>query len=52
MSLPEEFFEPEPKKPGKLCYSCLPARVVFVVLGFFGFCLIYAYRVVLRYGYI
>jgi MFS family permease len=35
------------KSEGKLCYSFIPARVVFVFLGFLGFCLVYAYKVVL-----
>jgi len=46
MENPEEFIS-GPKKSGKLCYSLIPARIVFVLLGFSGFCLMYAYRVVL-----
>jgi hypothetical protein len=29
------------------CYSFIPARVVFVLLGFFGICLVYAYKIAL-----
>jgi ACS family sodium-dependent inorganic phosphate cotransporter-like MFS transporter 5 len=47
MAYPEEFFFSEEPKKGKLCYSFIPARVIFVIMGFTGFCLIYAYRVVL-----
>jgi len=35
------------KSEGKLCYSLIPARVVFVFLGFLGFCCLYSYKVVL-----
>lgn len=33
--------------PSTFCYRWIPARVVFVILGFFAFNLVYAYKVVL-----
>ena len=35
------------EKDGKYCYNAIPTRFVFVFLGFFGFNLVYAYKVVL-----
>jgi ACS family sodium-dependent inorganic phosphate cotransporter-like MFS transporter 5 len=35
------------KSKVKLCYSFIPARIVFVFLGFLGLCLDYTYKVVL-----
>src|SRR5690625_5718697 len=36
-----------PISNGRFLQRFIPARIVFVALGFFGFCLVYAYKVVL-----
>jgi ACS family sodium-dependent inorganic phosphate cotransporter-like MFS transporter 5 len=29
---------------GRLCYSCIPARIIFIFLTFLGICLVYAFK--------
>ena len=43
----EEFESNGLQKDGKCCYNAIPTRFVFLFLGFIGFNLIYAYKVVL-----